>query len=896
MNARVSQDQFDEIYRQDVLPALESDTELDFKPHEASEKYLNNGVCPGCGKRSLYISRQKPFQLKCNRLNKCQYEEKTRDRYSYLFENLSDRFPRSEADPHATARAYLQRARGFNTDRLAGCYEQARYKTKSGEWVETVRFPLCDGYWERLIDQRGIQANEGKKAHIKYGTNYQNKGWTPPGQVIEKNDKVFIVEGIFHAIALWLAGYKVIASISANNFPWAYVDEHQSKLVTWTLALDNDKAGRTFTVKYRKQLAERNELVAVALLPLQGNGEPQDWDDVYRIGRLDETLVNDALYEGRLFTAPTPLNKAYVMFQRLNRSFFLLEFGNRLYSARVNKNELQTDGEAPGGGFLEEFKKHTTVEQVANCVPHFEYIQSDVITNEQQYFFRVAFPNGRNSVTVALTAGSIAEPRAFAKTLLERTPGGVFNGGEKVLSILREQWTENPDVVRTLPFVGYDEETGTYCFQDFGFIKGRELLANEHRYLDTGKGALKTALQSLHITYGEQVNLDWFDDLVAVHQMNGLAALSWWTGSLFTQQIKKMVGNYPYLEFTGQGGAGKSSLLRFLWRLFGRTNHEGIKPNGGGTSNVGLARVLAQVSNLPVVFIESDSESTDSQGRIIINQFNWDDHKDLFDYNGTLRTTGTKTTGPETASLLFRAALCIAQNNQVVASEPTLTRIVHLHATRDHHTIALKAVADRLHRLEVGHLAGYLRHCLANETLWLERFWKARDTYHKFLLGVSALKHFRIVDCHATVMAAAYATQGLLPGWTDELQLQVVQHLKNRAQHRQQVISSEPELLTKFWNIYHFLNERVVTITDQDGTREEIHETLNHSTDPALIAINLEHFTQASKNAGQELLPSTLLRRDLPKSQTYAFIENKKVRSALEKRPLQCWIFQKRCV
>lgn len=138
MNARVNQDQFDEIYRQDVLPALESDAELDFKPHEASEKYLNNGVCPGCGKRSLYISRQKPFQLKCNRLNKCQYEEKTRDRYSYLFENLSDRFPDRRPIRHRSR--LPQRARGFNTDRLAGCYEQARYKTKSGEWVETVRF------------------------------------------------------------------------------------------------------------------------------------------------------------------------------------------------------------------------------------------------------------------------------------------------------------------------------------------------------------------------------------------------------------------------------------------------------------------------------------------------------------------------------------------------------------------------------------------------------------------------------------------------------------------------------------------------------------------------------------------------------------------------------------
>ncbi len=44
----------------------------------------------------------------------------------------------------------------------------------------------------------------------------------------------------------------MIASISANNFPWAYVDEHQGKLVTWTLALDNDKAGRTHLVALQR--------------------------------------------------------------------------------------------------------------------------------------------------------------------------------------------------------------------------------------------------------------------------------------------------------------------------------------------------------------------------------------------------------------------------------------------------------------------------------------------------------------------------------------------------------------------------------------------------------------------------------------------------------------------
>ncbi|MEN1743656.1 hypothetical protein AAIH54_35205, partial [Pseudomonas aeruginosa] len=79
-----------------------NDRELDFKPHEASDEYLNKGECPGCGKRSLYISKSKPYQLKCNRLNQCGYEEKTRERYRHLFENLSERFPSTPENPNAT--------------------------------------------------------------------------------------------------------------------------------------------------------------------------------------------------------------------------------------------------------------------------------------------------------------------------------------------------------------------------------------------------------------------------------------------------------------------------------------------------------------------------------------------------------------------------------------------------------------------------------------------------------------------------------------------------------------------------------------------------------------------------------------------------------------------------
>ena len=92
-----------------MIEALEGDRELDFK--DIGDKYLQKGTCPNCGKEKLFISRDKPYQLKCNRDNECQFEQKTRERYSYLFENLSERFPATETNPNATADAYLLRNR-----------------------------------------------------------------------------------------------------------------------------------------------------------------------------------------------------------------------------------------------------------------------------------------------------------------------------------------------------------------------------------------------------------------------------------------------------------------------------------------------------------------------------------------------------------------------------------------------------------------------------------------------------------------------------------------------------------------------------------------------------------------------------------------------------------------
>lgn len=94
---------------------------------------------------------------------------------------------------------------------------------------------------------------------------------------------------------------------------------------------------------------------------------------------------------------------------------------------------------------------------MANCVPRFEYIERDAITGEQRYFFQFDFPNSRLNCKEPLPPSAITEPRGFTKALLERTPGGMFEGGERVLAMLKSEWLRNPSTVRTLPFIGYDE-------------------------------------------------------------------------------------------------------------------------------------------------------------------------------------------------------------------------------------------------------------------------------------------------------------------------------------------------------------------------------------------------------------------------------------------------------
>ena len=103
----------------------------------------------------------------------------------------------------------------------------------------------------------------------------------------------------------------------------------------------------------------------------------------------------------------------------------------------------------------------------------------------------------------------------------------------------------------------------------------------------------------------------------------------------------------------------------------------------------------------------------------------------------------------------------------------------------------------------------------------------------------------------------------------------------------------EHPLIADFWEVFDYLDQL------SERTR------LNHSSNPDLIAVNLNHFAQVAAEARQPIPLLSELKRVLKDSKSRKYIDQRMVRSAINKehnrhaaedpRPetLKCWIFAK---
>lgn len=899
--------------RDELLPRLIQD--YAFKV-SSDHQFLRYGRCPSCNKKELFASAIDPWTIQCGRANKCSYQASTRELYPEAFANWSKRNPPTPVNPNATADAYLQSGRGFDISQWRGSYSQEVFKDyQSGFTTPTVRFNVTSngqtaGYWERLIETK----NGIAKAKVQTGFKFKGLAWLPPKLNLQNGvwpfvKEVWIVEGIFDAMALTENGIHAISNITAGNFPAATLAQikarmselgkPQPKLV---IALDSDKAGRTATDKLVAAARQNGWEVSAAQSSEYSGGA--DWNDLHKLGKLTKSDIERYRYYGDLLIADTAKDKALLIYNQWGNTSFYMFFGSSTYWVKVDieafdkAKQMDADSEPTQDLFNTEeelkaahqlwhddlMQSCISVTEIMNCQPQALYYQQNLVTDESWYFFRIRTANGEFKNT--FTGSQLSAGGEFKKRLLSIAPGVIYQGNSKQLDIMLSRMINGIKTVETIDFIGYSKEHQTYIFNDIAVKHGQTYPINADEYFDLPNSkSLKTLAASPHITISAASNqpINWLADIVTGWNVQGVIALVGFMGSLFAQQIRDRQKSFPFLEIVGEPGTGKSTLLSFFWRLIGRDSYEGIDPNK--TTRAGRLRALAQTSNMPSVFIESDRDNVGT-GRN--SQFNWDELKNLYD-GGTIGTRGVKSAGNEVYEPPFRGTIVISQNLPVVASKAVLSRICHMFFTTERQTRDSEAAARRIESLQTEDISHFLIDVLKLEDKILQVFFDTKMQHENWLKD-NGIKAFRVAHCHAQLLALFDAMKLLLPDLA-RIDGAVKTEIFNMAKERDQTLDTEHPLNIQFFDVLERLNAAPNEVEGAGYHIRRLH--INHSKDSNLLAISMPEIYQLANEYRYDLPPQTDMQHALRQSKQYKFTAaNKVVASKITGKSIRCWVFE----
>lgn len=892
------------IPEHEILDKLLSDQKLGLID---KGEFLRYGTCPDCRKKTVWVGKHALWHIRCDRESKCGYTETIKERYPELFSNWKERYPVTTINPNATAQAYMEYKRGLSQAGFKGLYKQGKFKLKNGKFAETVQFEICPGItWHRLIEDDDIAADESGKTRIikaKKTASYKGQYWSPGFQSFSNNSVVFIVESIFCALSLHSANENAVSCISSNNIPHQLIKDHGGKGITWNVSYDNDAAGYKRIKQCVDAFKKSGEKVEVYL-----NEEGKDWNDAYIAKKIDSNYLEECMWRGYIFMAPSAKERAFARFafkhrkvkvredQEINTKTYsgrdVFAFDGVLYSSEFSPETFIRESSGTALEYpdsREPFSRSTIVIPVSNCTIDFCYVEKDLFTEERLYAFKVKKRDEKRPTICRLSSASINDAKALSTAILGTTNGANINLSTADLRILHRRWLDGKTImIEALQFIGFDETTRSYVFPTFGYKNGRKYSSQVDGYIQLNDKALRTNLKGVTICDNDSYDGGkWINDFIKVFHYNGIAALGFFTASLFARQIKEAQQKFTFFELTGEPGAGKSTLIRFLWKLFGRQNFEGVDLQSLSESAYG--RHLSKLSNLPFVVMESDCDGGEGKKSKSVD---WDRFKKVFDLDGVVDGRGVKTNDNQTSERIFRGTLMISQNASVQASQAMMERIVHMHCTKEHKKVENRDIANGFETAAAKDFCGYMHNALKNEKLFLNTFFSCYAEHRQALLNVGQFIDDRVIDCHAQIMAAVSGLTTLIDGFTEDRCQKVSNYLIQRAIIRQGRLGCDNPIIQEFWETYHYINDEYAFVSDENGERHVNRRLLNHSKKTSYIAINLNHYIELCRAKGQRLPELAQLKDLLPTSKRYAFIGTKKVRSRLSNDALvRCWVF-----
>jgi len=287
----------------------------------------------------------------------------------------------------------------------------------------------------------------------------------------------------------------------------------------------------------------------------------------------------------------------------------------------------------------------------------------------------------RNTGEVSIIEIQSSEMKLESFETILKSKQCTFYGNTYQLKKIFANWMDYEVQAHIIETMGYNNEHNMYAFSNAVFTNtGKLLMVNDVGIIEDPDNKEKYYLPAFGLAQinnadfederkfifieGELNFEQWAKLYFTAFESNGAIAMLFLILSVFWDIVFNLVGFFPFLFLFGAFGTGKTTLVEFLLRPFGK-DYIGIPLNNA--TQVALSRTIASRNNSIHYLKEYTNETDDANQDLILTA-----------YDGSGRSTGVKSNDNRTRKANVKSAIIFDGNQLPTQKAAVLSRMVLL--------------------------------------------------------------------------------------------------------------------------------------------------------------------------------------------------------------------------